>query len=578
MHLNNGRAFDVTLTYGGGTLLLDLRDSVTGQEFTKTYAVDIPAAVGGTNAYVGFTAGTGELFAPIDVLNWTYKPTTDRTGNAAPVILRLPGSESYHVFGTSVNLSALASDDGGEANLTYTWEVVSAPAGAASVRFSANGTNAAKVTTATFDQIGTYLYRLTVTDAQGNATRSPVLQFEVWPVPGAFALTPAAPTVMNGAAVQLNMRSLDQFGDALEISPGPWRMTTDGPGYIDGGNRYHAPQTGTGPVTVRVSNGTITGTATVMVVDRPSDTVVDYSGGFDPSPGLALNGSAARDASELRFPRNTPNAAGSAFTTTPVTVTGFVTHFALSMARFPGVETSSPAGMAFVLQGAGPTALGAAGSGVGYRGIPNSVAVLFGPNNSIGVAVNGADPDPARTVSLDGSGFPGLGVRASINVDLRYDGSTLTVNIAGGLFTHQFPVDIPGLLGTGTAYVGFTAGGEATADSWAQSVYVWSYRTMPPGSANRPPVIVRAAHVVPYPSGGPWSVELRARAEDDGGADELRARWELVSGPAGSAVPRSTSLAQPTVTFDLPGTYTYRFVATDAQGLTATSDVTYVVG
>jgi hypothetical protein len=71
---------------------------------------------------------------------------------------------------------------------------------------------------------------------------------------------------------------------------------------------------------------------------------------------------------------------------------------------------------------------------------------------------------------------------------------------------------------------------------------------------------------------------LRARAEDDGGADELRARWELVSGPAGSAVPRSTSLAQPTVTFDLPGTYTYRFVATDAQGLTATSDVTYVVG
>src|SRR5206468_3912575 len=110
-----------------------------------------------------------------------------------------------------------------EANLKYTWQVLSAPGGAAPVRFSANGTNAAKVTTATFDQVGTYEYRLTVTDAQGIATRSPVLEFQVWPVPGSFALTPSAPTVMNGAAVFINLQPLDQFGDRLLISPGPWR-------------------------------------------------------------------------------------------------------------------------------------------------------------------------------------------------------------------------------------------------------------------------------------------------------------------------------------------------------------------
>ena len=54
--------------------MLDLWDTVTGHEFARTYAVDIPAAVGGPTAYAGFTAGTGELFAPIDVLDWTYTP------------------------------------------------------------------------------------------------------------------------------------------------------------------------------------------------------------------------------------------------------------------------------------------------------------------------------------------------------------------------------------------------------------------------------------------------------------------------------------------------------------------------
>jgi hypothetical protein len=120
IHLNNGQAFDVRMSYSGGSLLLDLRDSVTGQQFTKLYAVDIPAFVGGPTAYAGFTAGTGELFASIDVLRWTYKPTTDGFGNAAPLILQGPGAASYYVRGTSTELSALGSDDGGETNLTYT--------------------------------------------------------------------------------------------------------------------------------------------------------------------------------------------------------------------------------------------------------------------------------------------------------------------------------------------------------------------------------------------------------------------------------------------------------------------------
>ena len=51
----------------------------------RSFAVDIPAAVGGPTAFVGFTAGTGELFAPIDVLDWKYVPTDNWDPASVPV-------------------------------------------------------------------------------------------------------------------------------------------------------------------------------------------------------------------------------------------------------------------------------------------------------------------------------------------------------------------------------------------------------------------------------------------------------------------------------------------------------------
>src|SRR5439155_24893670 len=129
-----------------------------------------------------------------------------------------------------------------------------------------------------------------------------------------------------------------------------------------------------------------------------------------------------------------------------------------------------------------------------------------------------------------------------------------------------------------TAYVGFTGASGPQPDQFgAQTVKTWRYQAIPPGSANRPPVIVRSARLVSVSSDGRmW--ELEARAADDGGPLNLRTHWERVSGPSPSAaLPQVDWQGRTTVRFDLPGSYTYRFVATDAQGLTATSDVTYVV-
>ena len=85
IHLHSGHAFRVDLTYAGGHLGYTVWDTVTGSAAGGSFAVDIPAAVGGPTAYVGFTAGTGELFAPIDVLGWKYVPTDNWDPASIPV-------------------------------------------------------------------------------------------------------------------------------------------------------------------------------------------------------------------------------------------------------------------------------------------------------------------------------------------------------------------------------------------------------------------------------------------------------------------------------------------------------------
>jgi Glucose / Sorbosone dehydrogenase/PA14 domain/Fibronectin type III domain len=76
-------------------------------------------------------------------------------------------------IGNSTQLSVLGADDGGESNLTYTWGLVGNPP--ATVTFSANGTNAAKLTSVNFTTNGTYHLFVTVRDVAGQAAISNVL-------------------------------------------------------------------------------------------------------------------------------------------------------------------------------------------------------------------------------------------------------------------------------------------------------------------------------------------------------------------------------------------------------------------
>ena len=84
--LHNGDIFAVHMLYDGTNLTMTITDTTTNATFTHSWAIDIPGTVGAQTAYVGFTGGTGGLFALQDILTWTYGATTGLSFNpAAPL-------------------------------------------------------------------------------------------------------------------------------------------------------------------------------------------------------------------------------------------------------------------------------------------------------------------------------------------------------------------------------------------------------------------------------------------------------------------------------------------------------------
>jgi hypothetical protein len=73
LNVADGSAINVHMTYDGTTLKWTITDPGAGTTFSTSAAVNIPSIVGGTTAYVGFTAGTGGLSAIQDILTWTWQ-------------------------------------------------------------------------------------------------------------------------------------------------------------------------------------------------------------------------------------------------------------------------------------------------------------------------------------------------------------------------------------------------------------------------------------------------------------------------------------------------------------------------
>jgi len=217
--------------------------------------------------------------------------------------------------------------------------------------------------------------------------------------------------------------------------------------------------------------------------------VVNFPNGFAAGTAgvLTFNGGAAVVGGNLQLTDGGATEARSVFTTRPVGVARFTTTFGFRLSA--GASTAD--GFTFTIQGVGNTALGTGGGGLGYgtdgtnagATIGKSLAVKFDLYNnkgegadSTGVYSNGASPTVAGSVDLTGkldlhSGDP-------FTATIGYDGSNLTETIADATtratFTRTYAgLNIPGLVGGGTAYVGFTAGtGGLTA---TQAIASWTY-------------------------------------------------------------------------------------------------------
>jgi hypothetical protein len=75
--LHSGDRISVHITYNvgysGGQLDMRMTDQITDAVWSNSFAVDIPGAVGGPTAYVGFTGSTGELTSEPGIVSWTYE-------------------------------------------------------------------------------------------------------------------------------------------------------------------------------------------------------------------------------------------------------------------------------------------------------------------------------------------------------------------------------------------------------------------------------------------------------------------------------------------------------------------------
>jgi plastocyanin len=183
-------------------------------------------------------------------------------GNAPPTVATPAAASPATVTGKTTALSVLGADDGGEANLTYTWAMTTGPTGAQPT-FSANGTNAAKNSTVTFDRVGSYTFQVTITDA-GGLTAASSASVSVVATLTSLKLTPTSATVAPGGTVQFTATGYDQFALVLAQQPKFTWSVVSGPGRVNSAGLYTASSK-TGTATVQASSGGVSARATVTV-------------------------------------------------------------------------------------------------------------------------------------------------------------------------------------------------------------------------------------------------------------------------------------------------------------------------
>jgi hypothetical protein len=298
----------------------------------------------------------------------------------------------------------------------------------------------------------------------------------------------------------------------------------------------------------------------------------DFPALFSTTTGLSLNGfgSAAplaaipdADVASLRLTDGNNNEARSAWWNQKVNVQSFTTSYQLWVSP----NSNAADGCTFTVQNdpQGTAARGGTGSGLGYVGIQNSVAVFFNlyPGVSqVGQYVNGT---PTDIFDLGGSGID-LHAGGIYDVYVTYDGAQLWVTVtddsnpANTFRTAFTSVDLAGVVQDSTAYVGFTGGTSGAVST--QDIRQWSFAPAP----NYPGGFTSADGLTTQGFGGASPLQGTALRLTDGNPNEARSAWWNVKQGVGSFTTSYQLLVDPN--YNAAHGYTFT-VQNDVRGTAA---------
>jgi hypothetical protein len=259
--------------------IVNLTDAAkyAGKNFRARWGLATNNSTASTGWYVDSIAliGGGNLTnqAPVVVTAATSASTETVTD---------PDTTVYQIIRSdTTQLSVTATDDAGEAALTYTWAVLSGPA--SPVGFSANGTNAAKTTVIDFSSTGDYQLGVTIRDAQGLAGTSAVNLRVVQTATG-LIVNPIAVTLPVGTTQAFIATVNDQFSSPMASQPLAVVWTASGGGAIEDSGVFAATTTG-GPHTITASAEGFSNTATATVTPGLATvTLSDLTQTYDGKP------------------------------------------------------------------------------------------------------------------------------------------------------------------------------------------------------------------------------------------------------------------------------------------------------
>jgi subtilisin family serine protease len=243
--------------------VINLTDTAkyAGQSLQARWRLATNASTESPGWWIDSIALTGEAAA----VNSAPVISSPASAAAAEPFTETDGTVFNVTGGQSVNLSVSATDDGGAANLTYTWS--SAADAPGPVTWSENGTTNAKDVTATFEVAGDYRFTVTVADAAGLAVSSQIA-VRVAQTPAGVRVEPGIALAQVGGTQIFDAALLDQFGDPTLQQPPAFGWTVSGGGSIDSSGLFSANRAG-GPFTVTAANGTFSGTASLTVNKAP---------------------------------------------------------------------------------------------------------------------------------------------------------------------------------------------------------------------------------------------------------------------------------------------------------------------